>query len=224
MSEGIRVWDVPTRVFHWTLVLSFCGAFLTSESERYRDIHVMLGYTILGLIVFRLLWGFIGTRYARFDSFLFTPGEVLGYVSDMVKGKARHFVGHNPAGSVSIWLLLLLAAGSGVSGVLLFQDIGGDAMEELHEVLSFGMLAVVAVHVAGVVVSSILHRENLLRAMITGTKSSEREQGAERSYIWLGVIMLAVVVAFWAGYPAFSATPSGAVATHAGHHDDDDDD
>lgn len=223
MSEGTRVWDVPTRVFHWTMVLSFCGAFLTTESERYRDIHVMLGYTMLGLIAFRLLWGFIGTRYARFGSFLFTPGEVFTYVSDLAKGKARHFVGHNPAGSVAIWLLLLLAIGSGVSGVLLFQDIGGDAMEELHEVLSFGMLAIVAVHVAGVAVSSVLHRENLLRAMITGTKGGDREQGAERSYIWLGVIMLGVVVAFWTGYPAFSAASSGAVTAHAGQHDDDDD-
>lgn len=223
MSEKTRVWDVPTRVFHWTLVLSFCGAFLTSESERYRDIHVMLGYTMLGLIAFRLLWGFIGTRYARFSSFLFTPGEVLAYVSDLAKGKARHFVGHNPAGSVAIWLLLLLATGSGVSGVLLFQDIGGEAMEELHEALSFGMLAVVAVHVAGVMVSSVMHRENLLRAMVTGTKDGEREQGAERSYIWLGVIMLAVVVSFWTAYPALSTTPSVAAATHAGQHDDDDD-
>jgi cytochrome b len=209
-------------VFHWTLVLSFCGVFLTSESERYRDIHVMLGYTMLGLIAFRLLWGFIGTRYARFDSFLFTPGEVLGYVSDMVKGKARHFVGHNPAGSVAIWLLLLLATGSGVSGVLLFQDIGGDAMEELHEVISFAMLAVVAVHIAGVVVSSIMHRENLLRAMVTGTKAGAPEAGAVRSHAWLGVIMVVAVVMFWVGYSAIGAMTPAKVTPQTEQHDDDD--
>lgn len=223
MSEKISVWDVPTRVFHWTLVLSFCGVFLTSESERYRDIHVMLGYTMLGLIAFRVLWGFVGTRYARFSSFLFKPGHVLAYVTVLAKGKARHFVGHNPAGSVAIWLLLLLAIVSGVSGVLLFQDIGGEVMEELHELLSFAMLAVVAVHLAGVAVSSILHRENLVRAMVTGTKVGEREQGAERTHVWLGVIMLAVVVAFWLAYPAFNTVSSDAAVTHAGKHDDDDD-
>ena len=74
MIQRILVWDIPTRVFHWLLALSFAGAYLTAESERYRDIHVVLGYTLLGLIGFRLLWGFFGTRYAQFRSFLFSPG------------------------------------------------------------------------------------------------------------------------------------------------------
>lgn len=223
MSERIQVWDVPTRVFHWSMVLSFCGVFLTSESERYRDIHVMLGYTMLGLIAFRVLWGFVGTRYARFASFLFTSGEVVTYVSDLARGRAERYVGHNPAGSVAIWLLLFLTIGSGASGVLLFQDIGGDMMEELHEVLSFAMLAVVAVHIAGVVVSSILHRENLVSAMISGTKEADPEAGEERSYAWLGVIILLAVVTFWAGYSALSAMAPAEVAGHAEQRDDDDD-
>ncbi|HAF44022.1 MAG TPA: cytochrome B [Gallionellaceae bacterium] len=221
MSERFQVWDVPTRVFHWSMVLSFCGVFLTSESERYRDIHVMLGYTMLGLISFRVLWGFIGTRYSRFTSFLFTSGEVLTYVSALARGRAERYVGHNPAGSVAIWLLLFLTIGSGVSGVLLFQDVGGDMMAELHEVLSFAMLAVVAVHIAGVVMSSILHRENLVSAMITGTKEADPEAGEERSYAWLGVIMLLAVVTFWAGYSALSAMAPAEVAGHAEQRDDD---
>ncbi|MBI4808447.1 MAG: cytochrome b/b6 domain-containing protein [Nitrosomonadales bacterium] len=223
MSERIRVWDVPTRVFHWSLVLSFCGAFLTAESERYRDIHVMLGYTVLGLIAFRLLWGFFGTRYARFSSFLFTSREVVTYVSALVKGEAKHYVGHNPAGSVAIWLLLFLAISSGVTGVLLFQDSGGEVVEELHEVLSFAMLAVVLVHVAGVAVSSIMHRENLVRAMITGSKEARPEEGVERSHAWLGVIMLLVVATFWAGYSAVNAMAPDEAVSQAEHHDDDDD-
>ena len=226
MSERIQVWDVPTRVFHWSMVLSFCGVFLTSESERYRDIHVMLGYTMLGLIAFRVLWGFVGTRYARFGSFLFTSGEVITYVSALAKGKAERYVGHNPAGSVAIWLLLILTIGSGVSGVLLFQDIGGDAMEELHEVLSFAMLAVVLLHVAGVVVSSIMHRENLVRAMITGTKEAgdKPEQGEGRSYGWLGAIMLVALATFWAGYSAFSAMAPEQNLSQGEYDEDDEDD
>lgn len=220
MYTRIRIWDVPTRVFHWTLVLSFAGVFLTSESERYRDIHVLLGYTMLGLLAFRLLWGFVGTRYARFSSFLYTPGQVIAYLHDLIRGRAAHYVGHNPAGSVAIWLLLALAAGAGISGVLLFQDVGGDAMEELHEALSFAMLAVVAVHVAGVALSSLLHRENLVRAMITGSKQGEAGQGTTRSYAWLGVIMLAVVVAFWTTYDVSGAGASGEMASH--HEADED--
>lgn len=221
MSSRILVWDVPTRVFHWLMVLSFTGASLTAESERYRDIHVVLGYTLLGLIAFRLLWGFFGTRYAQFRSFLFKPGEIIAYSLSMLKGRPAHYLGHNPLGSVSIWLLLGLGILSGVSGVLLFEDIGGDALEELHEFTSNAMLAIVLIHIAGVVVSSVLHRENLARAMVTGFKSAEPEQGIRRSYFWLGVIMLAAVVAFWVGYPATGLVAPSAETAHAGHHDDD---
>ncbi len=108
MIKRILVWDVPTRVFHWLLAISFTGAFLTAESERYRDIHVMLGYTLLGLIAFRLLWGFIGSRYAQFRSFLFKPGDIAAYVASMLKAKPAHYVGHNPAGSVAVFALLAL--------------------------------------------------------------------------------------------------------------------
>ena len=218
MNQRILVWDVPTRVFHWLLALSFGGAFLTAESERYRDIHVVLGYTLLGLIAFRLLWGFFGTRYARFRSFLFKPGEIVAYVSSLLKRKPAHYVGHNPAGSVAIWLLLLLGTLSGVTGVVLFQDMGGDTVEELHAVVSNAMLAAVLIHIAGVVVSSLMHRENLARAMITGSKQAKPDQGIKRSYAWLGVIMLIVVVAFWINCSATAPSASGENVSQ--HHND----
>ncbi len=221
MSIRILVWDVPTRVFHWLLVLSFTVAFLTAESERTRDIHVLSGYILLGLLAFRLLWGFIGTRYARFGSFLFSPGEVVSYVRSLVKRKPAHYAGHNPAGSVAIWLLLALGFASAVSGVMVYQELGGDALEELHEVSSYAMLAVVVVHVLGVLVSSVMHRENLVRSMITGYKSDGQNEGIKRSYAWLGVIMLVAVVAFWFGYQATGPVSSGGEATHAGQNDDD---
>jgi len=223
MSQRILVWDVPTRVFHWLLVLSFCGAYLTAESERYRDIHVVLGYTLLGLIGFRLLWGFFGTRYAQFRSFLFKPGEIAAYALSLLKGKPEHYIGHNPLGSVSIWLLLALGISSGITGVMLFEDAGGEAVEELHEFVSNAMLSIVFIHIAGVLVSSVLHRENLARAMVTGFKSAEpnRNEGVRRSYAWLGVIMLSAVVAFWIGYPATGLVTPNTDATQAGQHDDD---
>lgn len=220
MSQRILVWDVPTRVFHWLLVLSFAGAYLTAESERYRDIHVVLGYTLLGLIGFRLLWGFFGTRYAQFRSFLFKPGDVAAYALSLFKGKPAHYIGHNPLGSVSIWLLLGLGILAGVSGVLLFEDIGGEVLEELHEFVSNVMLFIVFIHIAGVVVSSLLHRENLARAMVTGFKSAEPEQGIRRSHLWLGVIMLAAVLAFWINYQDTGlVTPVDMAQVE---HDDDD--
>jgi cytochrome b len=221
MIKRILVWDVPTRVFHWLMVLSFCGAYLTAESERYRDIHVVLGYTLVGLIGFRVLWGFLGTRYAQFRSFLFKPREIFSYALSMLKGKPAHYIGHNPLGSLSIWLLLGLGIASGVSGILIFQDIGGDALEELHEFASNAMLAVVLIHLAGVIASSLLHRENLARAMITGFKSAENGQDASRSYAWLGVIMLVAVVAFWTGYPTTGLVTQNTDAAQIKNHDDD---
>src|SRR5512135_2268924 len=116
MNQRILVWDIPTRVFHWLLVVSFAGAFLTAESERYRDIHVLSGYTLLGLIAFRLLWGFIGSRYAQFRSFLFTPREVAVYLRSLLKAAPAHYVGHNPAGSVAVFALLALGIVSAFSG------------------------------------------------------------------------------------------------------------
>ncbi len=221
MNQRILIWDLPTRLFHWLLAASFTGAMLTAESERYRDIHVMLGYTLLALIAFRLVWGFAGTRYAQFRSFLFRPAEVARYLATLFKGRPAHYLGHNPAGSMAIFLLLALGLACGTSGILLFQDVGGDALEELHEGLAFTMLTVVAVHVAGVLVSSVLHRENLAKSMVTGMKRGQPGQGIARAHVWLGVIMVAAVVAFWASYPENHATSAAANAPRAEQHSDD---
>jgi cytochrome b len=201
MNQRILVWDVPTRVFHWLLVASFAGAYITSESERYRDIHVMLGYTLAGLIVFRLLWGFFGTRYAQFRSFLFKPVETARYLVSMLKAKPDHYVGHNPAGSMAVFALLTLGIIASVTGILVFQDIGGDMLADIHGLASTSMLMVVVLHVAGVLISSMMHRENLFRAMITGYKPYWANHGISRAHTGLGVIILSVVIAFWAGYP-----------------------
>jgi cytochrome b len=204
MQQKILVWDVPTRVFHWLLVLTFAADFWTADSERTRDIHVILGYIFLGLLVFRLLWGVVGTRYARFGSFLFGPGAVIAYVKSLLRRNPAHYVGHNPAGSVAIWLLLLSGMISGVSGVLALKDIGGDTVVELHDMVSEGMLAIIAIHILGVVSSSLMHRENLVRSMVTGFKSGQSGAGIDRSYWWLGLLMICIALAFGFGY-----TPKG---------------
>lgn len=200
MLQRILVWDIPTRVFHWSLALSFLGAYLTAESERYRDIHLVLGYTLLGLIAFRLLWGFIGTRYARFDSFLFKSAAVVDYLRSLLQRNPQHHLGHNPAGAVAIFLLLGLGLLAGISGILLYQEVGGEMFEDLHEGAANFMLAVVLVHIAGVIASSWLHRENLVNSMVTGYKSGAAEQGIGRRHILLGTALLAAVLVFWVQY------------------------
>jgi cytochrome b len=209
MIRRILVWDAPTRVFHWLQALSFGAAYLTAFSERLRNYHVALGYILLGLLVFRLLWGFIGTRYARFRSFLFNPKEIVVYLLTMVKGKPAHYLGHNPAGSVSVWLLLALGLFICVTGVLALQDDASDVVVDMHGVATNVMLGVILLHLIGVLMSSILHRENLVRSMFTGFKrvpgqkffvSAESDESIQRSYNWLGVLMAVAVVVFWFAY------------------------
>ena len=199
MTQRILVWDVPTRVFHWLQALSFGVAYLTAYSERMRNYHVALGYILLGLLVFRLLWGFIGTRYARFRSFLFYPGQTFSYLRAMLKGGSAHYPGHNPAGSVSVWLLLL-GLFVCVTGVLALQDDAGDRVVDMHGMATNVMLGVIALHLVGVLMSSLLHRENLVRAMLTGYKPAHAEEGIRHAYHWLGVLMVAAVIIFWFAY------------------------
>jgi cytochrome b len=206
MIRRILVWDTPTRVFHWLQVLSFSVAYLTAFSERTRNYHVALGYILLGLLVFRLLWGFIGTRYARFRSFLFNPKEIFSYLLTLFKGKPAYFPGHNPAGSVSVWLLLALGLFVCITGVLALQDNASDLVVDLHGLATNVMLGVIALHLVGVLASSIQHRENLVRSMLTGfkpvsgQKSAESDQGIRNAYHWLGMLMVAAVVIFWFAY------------------------
>ena len=209
MNNKIWVWDFPTRTFHWLLALSFVGAFISGDSERYRDIHLLLGYIVLGLIGFRLIWGIFGTRYARFRSFWFTPRAVVHYVRSLFQGKPQHYVGHNPAGSIAIWLLLGLGLLSGLSGLALYNEIGGEWLEELHELSANAMLALVIVHIIGVFVSSFLHRENLARAMITGTKAGEPAESIQHRHAWLGLLLLAAVAATGYAYLYKDWAPPG---------------
>ena len=201
MTQRILVWDIPTRLFHWLLALSFTGAFVTAESERFRDVHVLLGYTFAGLIAFRLLWGFIGTRYAHFSSFRFTPGEVGRYLGSLFTRLPRHYLGHNPAGSLAIFLMLGLGIVTALAGYATYNDFGGEWLEELHEGAANAMLIVVFVHIAGVIVSSLLHRENLVRSMINGRKLGEQREGIRYAHAWLGALLLAAVIGFWYAYP-----------------------
>lgn len=197
----VLVWDVPTRVFHWLLACSFAGAFLTAESERYRDLHVMLGYTVLGLVAFRLLWGLIGTRYARFWSFAYGPRSVLTYVKSLFTRSPQHHLGHNPAGSWAIYALLALSMLAGATGYAAYNDIGGHWMEEAHEALANTLLGVVFVHITGVLVSSLLHRENLVRSMLTGNKSGKPVDGIRYRHRLIGAALVAAVAAFWIAGP-----------------------
>ncbi len=169
-AEELKVWDPLLRLFHWSLAASFLVAWVSSEG--WDLLHYWAGYAAGALVAFRLLWGLIGPRYARFSQFLRSPASVKAYLGDMLRGREKRYIGHNPAGGAMVLCLLAGMAALSFSGWLLTTDAywGSDFMEELHELLANGLLALVLLHVGGVIFASLRHRENLARAMITGRK------------------------------------------------------
>lgn len=223
-SRKVLVWDAPVRVFHWLMVASFAGAYLTAESERWRLVHVTLGYTMAGLVGFRILWGLVGTRHARFSSFVRGPAAVARYVGAILHGQPEHHTGHNPAGALAIMALLGLALAITASGWAAFNDVGGKWLEDVHEAAANLMLAVVGAHIAGALLSSWLHRENLIGAMIDGHKQGRPEEGVRSAWRTVAVLMLVAVLGFW--WLQWQTAPSGGgladrpvAAAKVKHHD-----
>lgn len=196
--QKILVWDWPVRLGHWLMVGGFIIAWLTAESETFRLVHAVSGGIVLAVATFRLPWGFIGSRYARFVDFVRGPTALKEYAASLLKLEPAHHVGHNPAGGWAIVLLLGLGILTGLAGWANYNDLGGNWLEELHEGLAATMLTVVFVHLIGVVSGSLLHGENLVRTMITGFKSGLPEQAIPSARpIAAALLLIWVAAASW---------------------------
>ncbi|GAW35888.1 hypothetical protein RA2_02956 [Roseovarius sp. A-2] len=196
-SGKVRVWDPLVRLFHWGLVGAVAIAWLSAE--ELQPVHEVAGYIVAGLVAFRLIWGLVGGRYARFSRFIKGPRDTLTYLGDMVRGGERRYLGHNPAGAAMIVALLAALSGTAFTGWLMeepdrlamlpempqivapawadgdgdhddYGEHGDGPLKEVHETFANLMLFLIALHVAGVALASVRHRENLARAMITGDK------------------------------------------------------
>jgi cytochrome b len=192
------VFDLPQRVFHWLIAGCFAGAWLSAESEQLKLVHVTLGLTVAALVTFRLVWGFIGSRHARFANFVRGPGAAWAYLAALRRGRAEHHDGHNPAGGLAIIALLSLAALTTALGWAAYCDAGGLDWGEVHEAAATAMLVLVGVHLSGVVVGSLAHRENLVRAMITGRKRCKPDAAIGRPRRAVAAALAVAVLAFWA--------------------------
>lgn len=189
----VRVWDPLVRVFHWSLVTAFFVAYLTEDD--FLDLHVYAGYLIGGLLVFRLLWGFVGSRHARFSDFVKRPSEVWAYVKSILGLHPKRYLGHNPAGGAMVIALLVSLVMVTLTGIALYgaeesagplaASLGGvgdfwaDVLEEMHEFFANFTLLLVFLHVLGVLMASLQHKENLVRSMMNGLKSDSDKGGAE---------------------------------------------
>jgi len=195
----VNVWDIAVRVGHWSLVVLFALAYLSGEIEL-GTLHAWAGYAIIAIVLFRIVWGFVGTRHARFTDFVFGWQTTLAYARSLITLRPKHYLGHNPLGGwmvVALLATLLLLCWSGlevyavegkgplaqeavtlVPQAQAHDDQNGkrdheSAWEDVHEVLANFCLLLVFLHVGGVLVAGLVHRENLVRAMITGKKRVE---------------------------------------------------
>jgi cytochrome b len=201
-NETVRVWDIAIRLFHWSLVTAFSVAYISSGDDDLEFIHTYAGYIIGGLLVFRLVWGFVGTKYARFSSFLFSPQTTIQYLKGMLSGKTRHYLGHNPVAAAMVFLLLVSLTCTVFAGLKTYAADGKGPLavnsisiiptaraddgnknergkhkdhfwKEIHEFFGNLTLILVGFHVAGVILSSRLEHQNLAKAMLTGRKKIE---------------------------------------------------
>ena len=175
LSGHVKVWDIAVRLFHWSLVILFAIAWVSAE--LWDRLHEISGYMVGGLIIFRLIWGFIGSKYARFSDFIYRPSVVVDYLRNGLLGRSKRYIGHNPAGGYMVIVLLLSISLLTVSGILMVSATftGVKWIGELHEFLSGLILFLIFVHVAGVLFISRENHENLIRSMLTGVKARYTE-------------------------------------------------
>lgn len=169
----IKVWDPFVRIFHWSLVVLFAAAFVTGDEFEW--LHLWAGYAIAVLVGMRIVWGFVGSRYARFAGFVKGPGEVWEFLKQTLHLNAPRYIGHNPAGGAMVILLLVMLVGLSVTGIAMTFDAQSesDVLEEVHEVLANVTLGLVLLHILGVIAAGYEHGENLAKAMVTGEKRAQ---------------------------------------------------
>jgi len=185
-ANEINVWDRFVRSFHWSLVATFAVCYFTEDD--FMDIHVWSGYAIMVLLALRFVWGFIGTEHARFSDFVYRPSLVWAYTRDVLLLRAKRYIGHNPAGGAMIVLFFISLILATVSGVVLYgadehagplasmmsgaSESTEEILEEVHEFFANFTVLLIVIHLGGVLFESLLHRENLIRAMINGRKKA----------------------------------------------------
>lgn len=206
----ILVWDIPARLFHWAFAASLTAAigigFLVDDDQPLFQWHMLFGIVALFLLAVRVVMGVAGSRYSRFSSYPVHPREVVGYMISAAVSKTKLYAGNNPGSATAAVLMFLLVPALFISGI----GYGGEAVEELHEILAWALLAVIALHLAGLVWHTIRHRENISLAMVTGRKTGKPEDAIESGHSVLGAIIFLVtglwIAALFAGHNAATAT------------------
>ena len=220
----VKVWDLAVRISHLLFGVLVLGAFLTSEEDELVPVHTRVGLVLLGVVLFRVVWGFVGSKHARFTDFVRSPRVVMKELRTMIRGKAGHWLGHNPVGAVMVVMLLatlltvtltgiVSSQGPEWSGPLLMSKSAAHSIKEVHEAAAWALPVLLVFHVAGVLLSSFLEKQNLVAGMVTGFKRStaltpagDRETGSRVAGFLLATLVgLATVLLLWRLMPIGTA-------------------
>lgn len=209
MTEKRLVWDLPLRIFHWLFGLSIIAAWIAIENQQ-EQLHMYLGYFIIGLLIFRLVWGFAGTRHSQFHHFFPTPGKIKNYLGALLKGNGQETVGHNPLGSLMVFLMFALVAFQAATGLFLEGEmwsgpyehtVSQDTEETLNSLhhTNFSIIQILIVlHILAVLGYLFVKKQNLIIPMINGKKNAElvKNEGIDHSRLWIALILLCITAGF----------------------------
>ena len=193
----VLVWDAPTRLFHGLLVACLAGAYATADRDEWQPVHETLGDTTIGLVLFRLFWGFAGTRYARFATALAGPAAITHHITHLPHGWSRRYAGHSPLGAAFALLFWLLILALGVSGWATQSAAPAEMATRLHEGLGHVVLVAMGLYAVALVFSSRRAGENLPLAMVTGTLWGQPGEGIDNARPGVAWLLLAAVASFW---------------------------
>ncbi|WP_286237875.1 cytochrome b/b6 domain-containing protein [Neptuniibacter halophilus] len=204
MSSMIKIWDLPTRLFHWSLASLFVFMIVSGNSDDMVEWHFYAGYLLSGLLLFRVLWGLLGTRYARFSSFVFHPGETLSYLKSLFSSEHRAYAGHNPIGGLMVFALLLLLAVQSVTGMMSTDDIIWygplyNLVDEetaglagyIHHELQLILQLLVGLHIFAIIYHKVRFKESLAPAMLHGKKSHAESAQPHEGISWIKLSLAA---------------------------------
>ena len=198
-----RVYDWPTRVFHWVFAAGFATAFtianVVDDDAGAFSFHMLAGLVLGAAIVLRLAWSAVGTRHARLTDLSLSPARLFAYIRGVLSGHGETTAGHNPASSWAAVAMVLLGAGLVTTGVMMATGTAGDAAKEVHELAANAFLVVVLLHIAGVVLHGLQRRDGLAASMVTGRKQLDDASHPDvRAHGWAGVLVV-VLLGGWLG-------------------------
>ena len=209
MSEKTYVWDIFIRIFHWGLTVCLAGAWLSVE-QGWMDWHQTFGLSVLGLLIFRVIWGSVGPAYARFGHFLRSPGATMRYVKALLSGREPHYLSHNPLGAFAVIGLLGLVGFQVISGLFATDDILFEGplfawvsydtsllLTELHEISFNILLGIVVLHILAVLFHQFVKKEGLIQGMVSGSKKPGQYADGPvnkkaRAPLWAGLLSVAL--------------------------------